>query len=291
MASTPASEVPGQSSPSGKPAALKPNSRHGSLKHAFTPNKILSPSAVQIIVVMEIVAFLVLWSLSPFKILPRPGEVLTALQGLWTKQGLGPAIISSFMFNVQALLISAGLSLGIAYLGVMPVFRPIVAAVSKGRFLSLVGFSLLFMIVLPGGAPTVKLALLVFGMTVFFLTSMASVIAEIPMSDFDYARTLHMSEWRVVWEVVILGTADRALEVMRQNAAMGWMMLTMVEGIVRSGGGVGVLLLNNQKYMRLSEIFAIQLTVLIVGLCQDAAIGLIRRLFCPYAYLTTERAK
>ena len=290
MASTPASDLPPQSPPPVHPGALKPNSRHGSLKHAFTPNKILSPSAMQIIVVMEIVAFLILWSLSPFKILPRPGEVISAFQGLWMKQGLGPAIISSFAFNCEALLISALISLGFAYLSVMPIFRPIVAALSKGRFLSLVGFSLLFTVVL-GGGHTLKLSLLVFGMTVFFLTSMASVIAEIPMSDLDYARTLHMGEWRVVWEVVILGTADKALEVMRQNAAMGWMMLTMVETIVRAEGGVGVLLMNNEKYMKLSEVFAIQLAVLVIGLFQDTIIGLIRRMFCPYAYLTTERAK
>jgi NitT/TauT family transport system permease protein len=88
-----------------------------------------------------------------------------------------------------------------------------------------------------------------------------------------------------------LGTADKALEVMRQNAAMGWMMLTMVESFVRSEGGVGVLLLNNEKYMKLSEVFAIQLTILVVGLLQDSAIGLFRRLVCPYAYLTLEQAK
>ncbi len=167
---------------------------------------------------------------------PSPaGQVFIAFQGLWSKQGLGPALISSFVFNCEALLISTLISLVFAYLSVLPIFRPIVAALSKGRFLSLVGFSLLFTVVL-GGGHTLKLSLLVFGMTVFLLTSMASVIAEIPMSDLDYARTLHMGEWRVVWEVIILGTADKALEVLRQNAAIGWMMLTMVETIVRSEG-------------------------------------------------------
>lgn len=290
MSSAPAGAETPQSPSPVTPGKAHHNSQYGTLKHALTPNKILSPSAMQIIVVMEVVAFLVLWTFSPFKILPQPGEVLHALQSLWANQGLGPALIASLMFNVQALVISALISLGFAYLGVLPAFRPIVAAISKGRFLSLVGFSLLFTVVL-GGGHTLKLSLLVFGMTVFFLTSMASVVAEIPRSDLDYARTLHMGEWHVVWEVIILGTADKALEVMRQNAAMGWMMLTMVETIVRGEGGVGVLLVNNEKYMKLSEVFAIQLAVLIVGLFQDAIIGLVRRMLCPYAYLRTEAAK
>lgn len=245
---------------------------------------------MQTIVIFQVAVFLAIWVMSPFKILPRPGEVLQALQTLWAEQGLGRALMASFAFNLQAVLISAAVSLVLAYLSVIPFFRPFVTVLSKGRFLSLVGFSVLFTVIL-GGGHTLKLSLLVFGMTVFFITSMAAVVADIPRSDLDYARTLHMSDWRVVFEVVILGTADKALEALRQNAAMGWMMLTMVESIVRSEGGVGVLLLNNEKYMKLSEVFAIQLTILVVGLFQDAIIGLAKRVLCPYSYMVTEGAK
>jgi NitT/TauT family transport system permease protein len=98
-----------------------------------------------------------------------------------------------------------------------------------------------------------------------------------------------MSEWRVVWEVVVLGTADKAFEVLRQNAAMGWMMLAMVEGIVKSEGGVGVLLLEQEKYFHYAEVFAIQIVIMIVGLSQDAFIGLVRKAVCPYADMTLER--
>src|SRR6202043_2239006 len=111
------------------------------------------------------------------------------------------------------------------------------------------------------------------GMTVFFVTSMVGVIAAIPKEDFDHARTLRMSEWRGVWEIVVLGTIDKAFEVLRQNAAIGWLMLTMVEGIVRSEGGVGVLLLNNQKLFRMADVFAIQIAILTIGLLQDYGIG------------------
>jgi NitT/TauT family transport system permease protein len=58
---------------------------------------------------------------------------------------------------------------------------------------------------------------------------------------------------------------------------------------VRADGGVGVFLLNQQKYMRLADVFAIQLLILIVGILQDYGIGFLRRLACPYADLTLER--
>jgi NitT/TauT family transport system permease protein len=254
----------------------------------FLPNRVISPMTMRILIVIQIAFFLLLWLQSPFKVLPRPGEVLAAFPALWNEHGLGHELITSFGLNVRALLWSAAISLGLSYLTVIPFFRPLASAASKGRFLSLVGFSLVFTLMLGQGSQ-VKLALLVVGMTFFFLTSMMSEVASIPREKFDHARTIGMSEWRVVWEVVILGTKDKALEVMRQNAAIGWMMLTMVEGISRSEGGVGVLLMNLQKYAKYADVFAIQLAILIVGLFQDYLLGLVRRVLCPYAYLTLER--
>ena len=166
--------------------------------------------------------------------------------------------------------------------------KAIATAVSKGRFLGLIGLTFVFTLMVGGGRP-LKVSLLVFGMTVFFVTSMAAEVLAIPKEKFDHARTLRMNEWKVVWEVVILGTADRAFEVLRQNAAIGWMMLTMVEGISRSEGGVGAMLLNQNKHFHLAEVFAIQITILLVGLFQDYGIGVLRRLVCPYADLTLEK--
>ena len=262
--------------------------RHGSFLDAFRPNQIVSPAVMQIILWTEAALALLVWLRSPFKVLPRPDEVWHALGSLWMTQGLGQELMTSVRLNLEALAWSTLISLGLAYLTVLPVFRPLVAAVSKGRFLSIVGFTFIFTLIFGGGHP-LKTSLLVFAVTVFYVTSMASVIAAIPKGDFDHARTLRMSEWRVVWEVVILGTADKAFEVLRQNAAMGWMMLTMVEGIVRSEGGVGAMLLGESKHFLLPEVFAIQVVILIVGLLQDYVIGAARRLVCPYADLALER--
>jgi NitT/TauT family transport system permease protein len=207
---------------------------------------------------------------------------------LWTNASFGQEIITSLWLNVEAIALSTGISLGLAYLTVLPGARPVIAAISKLRFLGLTGLTFLFGLYLEGHG--LKVWLLVFGMTVFYVTSMASVVAAIPKEQFDHARTLRMSEWRTVWEVVVLGTFDQALEALRQNAAIGWMMLTMVEGLVRSEGGVGALMLNENKHFKLDAVFAIQITILAVGLLQDYGIGLLRKVLCPYADLRTERS-
>lgn len=254
----------------------------------FRPNRVISARALWIIVAFQVAALLVLWIESPFKVLPQPMEVLRAFRDLWFHQGLSRELWTSFTLNLEALALTLVLSLGFAYLTVLPFFRPLVVAVSKGRFLGLIGLTFVFTLMVGGGRP-LKLALLTFGMTVFFVTSMAAVVLEIPRDRFDHARTLRMGEWRVVWEVVILGTADQAVEVLRQNAAIGWMMLTMVEGISRSEGGIGAMLLNQNKHFHIAEVFAIQITILLLGLFQDYGIGALQRLLFPYAGLVLEK--
>jgi NitT/TauT family transport system permease protein len=253
----------------------------------LSPNRVISRQTVRWLVGAQLLALFFLWVFSPTVFLPKPKEVLNALSELWM-EGLGGELITSFYLNLQAIALSAVVSLLLAYLTVIPFFRPIVTLLSKLRFLSMVGLTFFFTLMASSGHE-LKLYLLVFSVSVFFVTGMAEVVAAIPKEKFDLARTLRMSEWRVVYEVVVLGQADKAFEVLRQNAAMGWMMLTLVEGISRSEGGVGAMLLNQNKHFHLSAVFAIQLTILVLGLAQDYGIGLLRKIFCPYADLTLER--
>src|SRR6266571_5361295 len=211
------------------------------LAAVLAPNRAVSPGAMRVMVATQVaLAFLFWWS-SPLPILPRPDEVYRALGVLWFEQGLGRELWTSVLVNLEALAFTLVISLG------------------------LIGLTFVFTLLLGGGRP-LKVALLVFGMTVFFVTSMLDVVAAIPKESFDHARTLRMSEWRAVWEVVVLGTAEKAMDVLRQNAAIGWMMLTMVEGISRSEGGVGAMLLNQNRHFHLAEVFAIQILILLLGL-------------------------
>jgi NitT/TauT family transport system permease protein len=57
----------------------------------------------------------------------------------------------------------------------------------------------------------------------------------------------------------------------------------MVESFTRSEGGIGVLLLQENKYVALSSIFAIQLTILAYGFIQDLIMGAFITKICPWA--------
>lgn len=252
----------------------------------LTPNKAVSKNTVRTLITFQVIVFLVIWAFSPFALLPKPGEVWDSFNELWS-QGLAGELMTSFTLNIQAIFWATIFSLLLAYSTVLPFFRPIVQFFSKLRFLSLVGLTFFFTLAATSGHE-LKLSLLIFSVSVFFVTSMADVLDSIPKEDFDLARTLRMGEWRVVWEVVVLGQADKAFDVIRQNAAIGWMMLTMVESTVKSEGGIGSMLMDQNHHFHLSAVFAIQVTILVLGLFQDYAIGFIKNICCPYAKLTLE---
>lgn len=269
-------------------AGVRQGSFWGDVLASFSPNRVISRGAFRVIIVFQVAVLLVVWATSTYVFLPKPMDVWRAFVDLWMHEGLGQELIVSFLLNVQAMAWATIISLVLAYLTVVPFFQPIVNAVSKGRFLGMVGLTFFFTVIFASGH-RLKVSLLVFGVSVFFVTTMIDVVAQIPKEKFDLARTLRMGEWRVVWEVIVLGRADVAFDAMRQNAAMGWMMLTMVEGISRSEGGVGALLLNQNKHFRLEAVFAIQIAILFLGLIQDYSLGLAKKFLFPYAELQLEK--
>lgn len=253
----------------------------------FTPNKIISKSTVTILISVQVIILFILWVFSPIMFLPTLGETVKAFTQLWS-EGIVVDLFTSFTLNIQAIFIATIVSLLFSYAGVLPFFNPIVKIISKLRFLSLVGLTFFFTLMANSGH-ALKLYLLVFTISVFFITSVADILNSIPKVQFDLARTLRMGEWRIVYEVIILGQIDKVFDALRQNSAVSWMMLTLVEGMSRSEGGIGALLLNANKHFHLSSVMAIQLMILAIGLGQDYFIGILKNILCPYASLTLEK--
>jgi NitT/TauT family transport system permease protein len=172
----------------------------------------------------------------------------------------------------------------IAYATVLPVFRPFAKIVSAGRYNGMVGLPLVFFSLLHN-PHYVKVALLMFGTGVFTVLSMTRMIENIPQEAYDHSRTLGMGEWRVAWEVVVLGTLDQVLDIICVQAAFLWMFLPVVEGQFRFEGGVGTLMLTEVKHLDLAPAFCVMFIILGVGFVQDLAIRGLRSLVCPYADL------
>ena len=256
------------------------------LSAAWTPNGHVSSQVRWLLILGTAAILIVAWSLRP-AYLPGPVDIVRAYPGL-VDQGLFPQLFVSLTTNLQAIGISCVLTIPLAYLTVVPAVRPLVASLAKMRFLGMTGLVVLFTLEF-GGGHWLKVALLVFGMGVFLITGLYDVVESIPREEFDHARTLRMGPWRSVMEVVVLGHLDAVIDIVRQNACMGWVLLSMVEGLVRFEGGLGVMMLTADKYVRLDGVFALQLVFLGIGILQDVLLALLKRWLCPYAHLTLER--
>lgn len=256
-------------------------------KEVFTPNGVISKKVASMIVGFTIVIGLVAWWFSPWKVLPSPLEVLKAFGPLW-KSGIAVDLFSSLRTIGIAVAWTCIISFFFGYGSLLPALRPTVSFVSKLRFLSWAGLTIIFTLAARNGRE-LKVSLEVFAVTVFMVTNMAHVVRTIPNELYDHAKTLRMGPWERTWYVVVRGTLPDALDCLRANTAIGWMMLTMVEGIVRSEGGIGTVLLNSNKQWNLSAVYAIQIMVLVIGLCIDAGFGVMSRKFCPYAFMKVER--
>lgn len=257
------------------------------LLRVFKPNTSVGRPTLMLIIVVQIIIALIAWYASS-EILPRPPEIWSAFGRLLKGGDLIRELFTSMTLCIQAMGLSIIISLTLSYLTVLPFFRPTAFIVSKGRFLTLVGLSFVFTLLTSGGH-NLKVSLMVFGITVFFVTSAIAMIQAIPKTEFNHARTLGMSEWQTVGEVIILGRLHEVFEIIRQNFAISWMMLTMVEGISRAEGGIGAMLLNQNKHLHLDAVFAIQILILLVGIGMDYLIGVIKNIICPYASLSLER--
>lgn len=254
----------------------------------ITPNEPISRDLAKMVVLGWLGVWFGSWFLFRPVIFPSPLDVLQAIPTLWNEDGLGPELFASLRVNVEALIISIFITFPLAYLSRVPLIRPVAQGAAKLRFLSPAAFfvPLLFM---TGSGHQLKVAMLVTGEAFFLLTTMLGVVADIPNDQFDDARTLRMDEWTATYYVVISGTLPQAFSAIRDSGAMGWGMLMMVEGIVRSEGGVGVMLIDANKYRDFAAVYALSLVVLAIGWLQDFGIGYTRNLACPYAALKVSR--
>jgi len=234
-----------------------------------------------IMMTAQVVFALLLWQLSPGGLIPGPARVLEALGQLLSASLLYDNLLTSLLLTFKALAYSLVLTLSFSYLSVLPFFRPIAQFIVKCRYLTLTGLIFIFTLLTKDGG-ALKLSLLVFGIVPFFTTSFLAVILRTPAQEFELCQTLGYSRWETLYEVIVIGKADQVLEVVRQNFAIAWMMITMVEGLNMSEGGIGTLLIKYNKYNDLPHVLALQAIVLGLGLCFDYGLGLLRRWLFAY---------
>ncbi len=254
------------------------------LKKIFTPFEKLKQSSSIAISLFWLLTVVILWfviTMGEKHLIPSPTQVIKGFGELFS-EGLVSHIFSSLSLCAQSVLYSLLFSLIIVYLSPIPFIKPIASFISKFRYLPLTGITYYFTVFFQTGR-SMQIAVLVVFMSTFFITSLLSILKDIPEEEFDHARTLKCSRWEMLLEVVIKGRLDYVIEVLRQNLAIVWMMLVTIESILVASGGLGVLIKNNDKFMNHGKIFALQIVILFLGLLIDVFLNFCRKSLFRYS--------
>jgi NitT/TauT family transport system permease protein len=243
------------------------------------------------LLVLWLAAFALFWLFNPIKALPYPSELWGALGQMWAAPGSQGLVYNTYVtlkLNVVGLLYSTILSLLIAYMSVLPFFQPFNKLVQWLRYIPIIGFNLVFLTLFTIGWP-MKVAMLTVGMSFFLVTSMTAVIASIPRMKFELARVLGYNDLQTFYTVVVRGTAPQMLEVIAQNAAIGWVMITAIETYNRTEGGIGSQIYAYSSVNNLPAVYAYLIVIGIIAVTEDWLFALVKRIVFPYTTVA-ERA-
>lgn len=252
----------------------------------ITPFAYVSKKNTKIMISIEILFLIIAWLICKFPFLPTPVETIKAAHDLIVYDNLICELWTSTMLCLKAMLIGTFVSAIIAYSSTLKLTNPIANFISKFRYLSLSGLSFFFTLLSSNGND-LKTNLLVFSISVFLVTSLIYSF-KITEEEKIHSRTLGLTSWETLFENIIFGRLAILLECIRQTFAIAWVMLSMVEGLVRSDGGIGTLLLNQSKYLHLDSIVAILIIIFLVGILIDWLLSILTIFLCPYIKFETK---
>ncbi|MCW3104988.1 MAG: transporter permease subunit [Bacteroidetes bacterium] len=254
-------------------------------KSLFTPFARVSNRNYTFLIIIDCAIALLLWQVfAAGGLIPTPGRIAGSVLRIVSTDDFFDNLFSSLTLTLKGMFYSIIIALVICYLSVVPIFTPVARFIIKCRYLTLTGLIFLFTLLTSNGH-NLKMSLLIFGIVPFFVTSLLSIIDAINEQEYELCKTLKMNNWQTLLEVVIIGKLDQVLEVMRQNFAIAWMMITMVEGLNMSEGGLGTLLIKSNKYIDLGTVFAILVLIFAMGVFFDLLLAKLRTWFFPYTKL------
>jgi len=259
------------------------------MKKIFNPFGRISRQTLAVMITLQVIITLLLWHTASNGLIPTPGRVAMSFLELLSTKLLLDNLLVSLLLTGKAMVYSILITLALAYLSVLPFFKSIAQFIVKCRYLTLTGLIFIFTLLTKDGSQ-LKLSLLVFGIVPFFVTSFLAVILRIDKQEYELCKTLGYNNWQILYEVIIIGKADQVFEILRQNFAISWLMITMVEGLSMSEGGIGALLIKYNKYNDLTHVLALQLVIFLLGLFFDFILGSIRQWLFPYTKLQIQTA-
>lgn len=244
----------------------------------------LSKRSIKSILVISAIQFIIafmIFQMQSNPLIPKPMGIIREAWNIMKAPNFDNNFLSTLFFIIKGMGISIIISLVICYMIKIDALAGFSIFISKLRFLTYTGIVFVFTVMLHNSGQ-IKLWVLIFGIVPYFVTSLLSYIGDINEKEYQLCYTLKMNKWQTLYEVIIKGKLHLVIEVVRQNFAIAWMMITGVGAIAWSEGGLGTLLLTENKHLRMDRVFGILLIILLTGMFFDYLFSIVKVYLFPY---------
>ena len=185
-----------------------------------------------------IFSFLQIFSTS---LIPAPIDVFFSLKNFLFSKDFYENFATTFFFTLKGVGIATLISLPISYLFFISFFKQLSLLSTKLRYLSMAGIAFVFTILFKVDTD-IKMSLILFGIIPFFVTSLIASFSDNINEKLDLCRVNRFNSFETLKEVVIIGKLDQVFEIIRQNFAICWIVITFAETKCMGQGGLGTLI-------------------------------------------------
>ena len=207
---------------------------------------------------------ILVWQYVPASpLFPRPLETAQQFVRLY-KNGLVVDVWVSLSVIVRSALIAFPLGAILSYMYLIGFFRIPVMIFASLRNISMV--AIIAALIMKGlGGDVLKVTTMTLLISFYFVASVIQHFDELPKEEIDQAVCMRMSSWQILWHRVIRGKLHIVCYDFIPCLGMGWSMLSFVEGLSRSEGGLGDLFLQVDKINNYASILALAIISGLLG--------------------------
>lgn len=235
----------------------------------------------RVLIVFWTVVLFLAWQFWPGTYMPRPAGTWAALEWLYGRGLIVEIWVSTWVIIRSGFMIAFPIGCVLSYLYTIPFFRPLVVMIASCRNASMNALIAVFLMMSLDG-DRLKVITMSFVLLVYFVSSVTSILDSLPQDEIDHAIAMRMSSWQTLWHRVVRGRFYDIATSFVPCIAMGWAMLSFVEGAARGLGGLGDLMLQNDKINSYDGILALTFVAVAFGLGISLVLQGLLRWMSPY---------
>ena len=126
-----------------------------------------------------------------------------------------------------------------------------------------------------------KIMLLFVGATFYLLPLIVDTVERVDRVLIEVGYTLKASTWQVIQFIVVPAALPEMIQKVRVVTALGWTYLIIAE-MINARYGLGQLIYTASKYSRTDEVFAVLITILLIGVVFDKSLSALHRELFPW---------